>query len=140
MNSVILMGRLTSDPEMRYTPSGVANARFTIAVDRPFVGQDKERKADFIRITCWRNTAEFVERYFTKGKPILVQGSIQTGSYQNKDGATVYTTDVVADRVEFVVGDKSSSQGGGSFAPREDKPEKEIPGGFVQLDDDDIPF
>lgn len=145
MNSVVLIGRLTRDPEVRYTASQMAVATFTLAVDRP-VRSGEERKADFIRITCFGKTAELVERYITKGRQVAVQGRIQTGSYQNKDGQTVYTTDVVADRVEFIGSangnGQQSSQGGfdpfgGSSAPS--APSNDVPPGFDALDDD-IPF
>ena len=105
MNSVALMGRLTADPELRTTNSGLNYCRFTVAVDRYSKGEDK--KTDFINCVAWRQTAEFVERYFSKGKMIAVQGSIQTGSFTNKDGAKVYTTDVLVDKVHFC-GDKGS--------------------------------
>lgn len=144
MNSVVLIGRLTRDPEVRYTASQMAVATFTLAVDRQ-VRSGEERKADFIRITCFGKTAELVERYITKGRQVAVQGRIQTGSYQNKDGQTVYTTDVVADRVEFIGSangnTQQSSQGGfdsfGGNAPS--APANDVPPGFDALDDD-IPF
>lgn len=103
MNTAILIGRLTADPEIRTTNSGLNYCRFTVAVDRYTKGEDK--KTDFINCVAWRQTAEFVERYFSKGRMIAVQGSIQTGSFTNKDGAKVYTTDVLVDKVHFC-GDK----------------------------------
>lgn len=105
MNSVILMGRLTADPELKTTNNGLNYCRFTVAVDRYTKGEDK--KTDFINCMAWRQTAEFISRYFTKGKMIAVQGSIQTGSFTNKDGAKVYTTDVLVDKAHFC-GDKGS--------------------------------
>ena len=140
MNKIILMGRLTRDPEVRYTTSQMAVATFSLAVDRP-VRSGEEKKADFIRITCFGKTAELVERYMSKGRQVAVQGRIQTGSYQNKDGQTVYTTDVVADRVEFL----GSANGNGtrSEADRFDGgmgvPSPEPPAGFDAMDDD-VPF
>lgn len=106
MNSVALIGRLTKDPEVRYIPgSQNAVATFTMAVDRPF---SKEKQADFIKVTVFGKAAEKCEKFLTKGKLVGVNGRIQTGSYKNKEGATVYTTDVVADRVEFLEwGDKN---------------------------------
>lgn len=138
MNSVVLIGRLTRDPEVRYTASQMAVATFTLAVDRQ-VRSGEEKKADFIRITCFGKTAELVERYISKGRQIAVQGRIQTGSYQNKDGQTVYTTDVVADRVEFL--GSAGTGGGRSDADRFDAAADEpaAPKGFDVLDDD-IPF
>ena len=111
MNSVILMGRITADPELRTTNSGTDYCRFTVAIDRYSKSEDK--KTDFINCVAWRQTAEFVSRYFTKGQMIAVEGSIQTGSYTNKDGAKVYTTDVLVDNVSFT-GSKRESGGSGS--------------------------
>lgn len=105
MNNVILMGRLTADPEIRTTNNGLNYCRFSVAVDRYSKGEEK--KTDFINCVAWRQTAEFISRYFTKGKMIAVQGSIQTGSFTNKDGAKVYTTDVLVDKAHFC-GDKGS--------------------------------
>lgn len=101
MNNVSLIGRLTGTPELKRTQSGLAYARFSIAVDRQFVKQGEERQADFIPILVWNKTAEFVCKYFEKGRRIALNGRIQTGSYKDKDGNTRYTTDVVADNVEF---------------------------------------
>jgi len=142
MNSVILIGRLTKDPELRYIPeSHTAVATFTLAVDRPFA---KEKQADFIRIVVYGKQAENGERFLTKGRLTAVQGRIQTGSYKNKEGATVYTTDVIADRVEFLEwGDRTGLGAGSGFGfERQDARDlPEIPEGFQALDDDDdIPF
>ncbi|MEI3515939.1 MAG: single-stranded DNA-binding protein [Clostridia bacterium] len=103
MNSVVLIGRLTRDPEVRYTggQNNMAVATFSIAIDRP-VKQGQEKKADFPRVTAFGRQAENCEKFLAKGRLVGVQGRIQTGSYTNKDGRTVYTTDVVADRVEFL--------------------------------------
>lgn len=101
MNNVSLIGRLTGTPELKRTQSGLAYTRFSIAVDRQFVKQGEERQADFIPILVWNKTAEFVCKYFEKGRRIALNGRIQTGSYKDKDGNTRYTTDVVADNVEF---------------------------------------
>lgn len=101
MNSVVLIGRLTRDPELRYTTSQMAVATFSLAIDRP-VRAGKERETDFPRITVFGKQAENCEKYLAKGRMAAVQGRLQTGSYTNKDGAKVYTTDVVADRVEFL--------------------------------------
>lgn len=113
MNNVVLIGRLTRDPELRYTPNNQTPVTtFTLAVDRP-VQAGKERQADFIRITVFGKQAENVNRYLTKGSKAAVQGSIQTGSYQNREGKTVYTTDIIANRVEFL--DSAPRQGGQGF-------------------------
>ena len=133
MNSVVLIGRLTRDPEVRYTPeSQMAVATFTIAIDR-MQRAGKEKQTDFPRITVFGKTAENCEKFLTKGRLVGVQGRLQTGSYKNKEGVTVYTTDVVADRVEFLEwGDKSENS-----SP---KVESGIPDGFKAIEDDDIPF
>lgn len=101
MNKVVLIGRVTRDPELRYTASNVPSTRFTLAVNRPFENQNGEREADFINIVVWRKQAENVKKYVSKGSLIAVEGRIQTGSYE-KDGQRVYTTDVVADNVQFL--------------------------------------
>ncbi|MCI5697735.1 MAG: single-stranded DNA-binding protein [Clostridiales bacterium] len=110
MNSVVLIGRLTRDPELRYTSSTqMAVASFTIAVDRP-TRSGGERQADFPRITVFGKQAENCDKYLAKGRLVAVQGRLQTGSYQNKNGDTVYTTDVIADRVQFLEwGDRPQS-------------------------------
>ena len=101
MNKVVLIGRVTRDPELRYTASNIPSVRFTLAVNRPFENQSGQREADFINIVVWRKQAENVKKYVTKGSLIAVEGRIQTGSYE-KDGQRVYTTDVVADNVQFL--------------------------------------
>ena len=101
LNIVALMGRLTRDPEMRKTPQGVSVATFTVAVDRSFVKQGEDRQADFIDIVCWRNTAEFVCKYFQKGSMIALNGSIQTRTYQDKNGNSRKAFEIVADNVHF---------------------------------------
>ena len=114
MNSVQILGRLTSDPELRQTQSGIANCKFTVAVDRGFKNkQTGEREADFITCMAWRQTAEFISRYWTKGKLIAITGSLRTGSYQDRNHSDVthYTTDVMVDNAYFC-GDK-----GGATSP-----------------------
>ena len=113
LNCAVIMGRLTADPELRQTPSGVSVTRFTVAVDRGYVKPGEERKADFINVVAWRQTAEFVSRYFQKGSMIAVQGSIQTGSYE-KDGVKRYTVEISADHVRFC---GSKSETGTNGAP-----------------------
>ena len=144
MNNVVLIGRLTRDPELSYTPNNQTPVcRFTIAVDRPR-RNGEDMGADFIRITVWGKQAENCDRYIAKGRQVGVSGRIQTGSYKNKDGITVYTTEVVADRVEFLGG------GSGSNAPVNNESSVEpsapdmsafddIPDSF-QAAEDDIPF
>lgn len=126
MNNVILIGRLTKDPEMAYTPSQTALCKFTIAVDR----QSKEEKtADYIRIVVWGKQAENCNRYLFKGKQVAVNGKIQTGSYKDRDGKTVYTTDVIANNVEFL---------GGKAEAKADLPEEDL--GTFTYASDDMPF
>lgn len=112
MNKVILMGRLTADPELRQTQSGISTCRFTIAVNRKYADKNTgERQADFITCQAWRQTAEFVSRYFNKGSMIAVEGTLRTGSYQdrNHQDVTHYTTDVFVESVEFT-GEKKDNQ------------------------------
>lgn len=113
MNKVIITGRLTADPELRQTQSGISSCRFTVAVNRKYADKDTgERQADFITCVAWRQTAEFVSRYFSKGKMIALEGSLRTGSYQDRNHSDVthYTTEVYVDAVEFCV-DKSGNSG-----------------------------
>ena len=151
MNSVILTGRLTRDPELRYTSgqNQMAVAKFSIAVDRP-VRAGKEREADFPRITVFGKQAENCEKYLAKGRMVGIQGRLQTGSYQDKDGKTVYTTDVIADRVEFLEwGDRKDSGRQESFGstqnvsptaePVDGGLEAEMPDSFQTIDED-VPF
>ena len=115
MNSVSLIGRLTADPELRHTQSGLAMTRFSIAVDRRFAKQGEEKQADFINIVAWRQTAEFICQYFTKGQRIAINGSIQTGSYTAQDGTKRYTFDVVVDNAEFCESKRDSSGSGNNY-------------------------
>ncbi len=136
MNSVQLIGRLTRDPEIRYTDGGSTIARFSIAVDRR-IKQEGGETADFINCVAFGKTAEFIEKYFGKGKKMALNGRIQTGSYTNKDGTKVFTTDVVAENVEFVEskGGNESFNSGTSSKPTDD--------GFMNIPDDideDLPF
>ena len=130
MNSVNLIGRLTRDPEVRYTAATqMAVAQFTLAINRP-VTKDGKKEADFPRITVFGKSAENCEKYLAKGRLCGVQGRIQTGHYQDKNGNTVYTTDVIADRVEFLEwGDR----------PQQAPVQEEIPGDFQSIDED-VPF
>ena len=136
MNSVVLIGRLTRDPEVRYTAgTQMAVCTFTVAIDRP-VRQGQEKQTDFPRVTVFGKTAENCERFLQKGRLVGVSGRLQTGSYTNKDGQTVYTTDVVADRVEFLEwGDKA----GAAPMSQNDQSQDAVPTGFAAIDED-IPF
>lgn len=145
MNSVFLIGRLTRNPEVRYTATTqMAVATFSLAVDRP-TRQGEEKKADFPRIIVFGKAAENCEKYLAKGRLVAVEGGLQTGSYQNKDGATVYTTDVVASRVQFLEwGDKSNNQktgqnGNSATAQEYAGLTPELPAGFSEIDED-VPF
>ena len=102
INRVVLVGRLTKDPELKYTPSGVPMARFTIAINRTFSNQSGEKEADFIGCMAWRKQAENLANYMKKGNLIGLEGRIQTGSFEGQDGKRVYTTDVVADAIQFL--------------------------------------
>ena len=110
MNKVVLVGRLTAKPELRYTPSNVAFVRFTVAVNRPYSNKDGNREADFINVVCWRNQAETIAKYFDKGNLISLEGRIQTGSYDDKDGNKRYTTDVALENFEFVESKNARAQ------------------------------
>lgn len=101
LNSVCLMGRLTADPELKATPSGVSVLQFTVAVDRSYVKQGEERQADFISCVAWRQTAEHIKRYFSKGSMIAVEGHLQTRTFEDKNGAKHYVTEVIVDGAHF---------------------------------------
>ncbi|KAB8136845.1 single-stranded DNA-binding protein [Gracilibacillus oryzae] len=111
LNRVVLVGRLTKDPDLRYTPSGVAVANFTIAVNRPFSNQQGQREADFINCVVWRRPAENLANFMNKGSLIGVDGRVQTRSYDDPDGKRVFVTEIVADSVQFLES-KGGSQGG----------------------------
>ena len=132
MNSVILVGRLTTDPELRYTSGENAKAttRFTVAVNRPFKNAEGNYDADFIRCVAWDRSAETICKWLNKGSAICINGNIRTGSYKNKDGQTVYTTEVWVDRFEFVGGRNSNDS-----APQ--KNTKVDTTGWSSKDDDD---
>lgn len=140
MNNVILIGRLTRDPELRYTTSQMAVATFTLAIDRP-TKADKEKETDFPRIKAFGKTAENCEKYLAKGRMVAVQGSLQTGSYEDKDGKRVYTTDVIANRVEFLEwGDRPQSNApANSGAQTSGFNAGDVPDDFQALDED-VPF
>lgn len=150
MNKVFLMGRLTADPELRQTPTGVAVTSFTIAVDRRF-SKDGQRQSDFIRCTAWRQQSEFICKYFRKGSMICVIGNIQTRSWDSADGKKQYATDVVVDEVYFT-GSKSETgtagAGGNSYSQPSQPQQGAVPDfdsfdamGFVaDGSEDDLPF
>lgn len=158
MNKVILIGRLVRDPELRTTASNISVCSFTVAVDRRFKSEGQPT-ADFINVIAWRQTAEFVSKYFNKGSKIVVSGSIQTRQWDDKDGQRRYATEVVADEVEFGESKRSDSGAGsngfeymtppaqnssapGSAVPNDKPSSSAAPAeGFYTLDDEsDIPF
>ena len=137
MNKVILMGRLTRDPEVRYTQSNTAVASFSIAVNRRFVRQGEERKADFINIVAWNQTAEFVSKYFKKGQQVGIIGRIQTRNYDDADGKKVYVTEVVAEEVYFA----DSRRDGDAAAMFSDNAADAVDDSEFQVTSgDDLPF
>ena len=147
-NKVILGGRLTSDPELKQTQTGIPVVSFTVAVNRRFAGKDAPQQADFFNVTAWRATAEFVTRYFKKGSSICVVGSLQNRSWEDQQGQKRYATDIVADEVQFVDSRSEGPAAGGaqsgytpdaysapSFASAPSAPNFE-----EVASDDDLPF
>ncbi len=148
INRTVLVGRLTKDPEVRYTSSNIAYARFTLAVNRTFAAQNGEREADFIQCITWRRQAENLARFVRKGSLVGVEGRIQTGSYDDKDGIRKYTTDVVCDSVQFL---EPKNQDGPEpqYVPREhnntntyqERPvERKQNTPSIDVSEDDLPF
>ncbi|MBQ2902330.1 MAG: single-stranded DNA-binding protein [Agathobacter sp.] len=145
MNKVILMGRLTRDAEVRYSQgdASTAVARFSLAVDRRFKRDGDEQTADFINCVAFGRTGEFMERFGRKGTKFLVEGRIQTGSYTNKDGQRVYTTDVVVEQVEFAESKASSDNNGGYVPADRPSPSGAAGDGFMNIPDgidEELPF
>lgn len=162
LNRVVLVGRLTKDPDLRYTASGVAVANFTIAVNRPFSNQQGEREADFINCVIWRKPAENLANYMSKGSLIGVDGRIQTRSYDNQEGKRVYVTEIAADSVQFLESrngkgqsPQNSGQGSGDYQDRQYQNQQPVssqsqynqPTGSpndhmepIDISDDDLPF
>ena len=144
MNKVILMGRLTRDPEVRYSAgeNSLAIARYTLAVDRRFK-RDGEATADFISCVVFGKQAEFAEKYFRQGIRIVVSGRIQTGSYTNRDGNKVYTTDVVAENVEFAESKAAAANNEGGYQAARPEPSSAAGDGFMNIPDgidEELPF
>lgn len=163
LNRVVLVGRLTKDPELRYTPSGVAVANFTLAVNRPFSNQQGDREADFINCVVWRKPAENVANFLTKGSLAGVDGRVQTRSYDNNEGRRVYVTEIVAESVQFLEprNSQNNQQNSGSqsnnnfaqggYAPNQNDNRQQQQGGYkddpfandgkpIDISDDDLPF
>lgn len=146
MNKVILMGRLTRDPEVRYSQgeNSTATARYTLAVDRRFSRNNDENAADFIGCVTFGKSAEFAEKYFHKGMKLVVTGRIQIGSYMNKDGVKVYTTDVVVEDQEFAESKKAVSNGDDTNSSQaSDSATASVGEGFMNIPDgidEELPF
>lgn len=158
LNRVILMGRLTAEPDYRTTPSGVAMVRFSLAVDRDFKSQNGERQTDFFNIIAWRSTADFVSRYFHKGQLVALQGTIQMNNYTDREGNKRTSYDIVADQVYFAEGKRDNGQQNNYDYSRYDQmtppPAQAAPsygepassyqsgndGDFTPVADDDLPF
>ena len=141
LNVVVLTGRLTADPELRHTPNDVAVTSFTIAVNRRFARPGEERQTDFIDIVAWRNTAEFVCKYFTKGQLIAIEGSIQTRTYQDKDGNKRKAFEVVAKDAQFASESSFESNGSSATIVDSDSYSSGNNEDFQTIEsDDDLPF
>ena len=149
LNVAVIMGRLVADPELRHTPNDIAVTTFTLAVDRSFAKQGTERQTDFIDVVAWRGTAEFVCKYFGKGRMMAVHGSIQTRSYTDKEGIKRRAFEIVASDVNFADSKRDSSNSSGEYAPpipsAIDEPAPAYTSGSNEdfeevLGDDDLPF
>lgn len=164
MNRVVLVGRLTKDPELRYTPNGVPVATFTLAVNRTFANQQGEREADFINCVVWRRAAENVANFLKKGSLAGVDGRVQTRNYEGQDGKRVYVTEVVAESVQFLEPKGASAGNSGSYGGQreqanpygnsyQNQPNRNSNQGYTRIDedpfagsgqidisDDDLPF
>ena len=150
MNKVILIGNLATDPEAFTTQSGISRSTFRLAVQRKYANAQGVREADFLTIVAWRNTADFCNRYLTKGRKIAVEGSITVRSYDGQDGQRHWVTEIIADSVEAVGGRKSedpSPEEPPAPKPSEDRPEQQrmdmynnAPDDFTEVDDDELPF
>jgi len=144
MNKIMLIGRLTKDPELRYTQSGTAVASFTLAVDRRFSNQNGERETDFLNCVAWNKSAEFVANYFHKGKQMALEGRLQVRSYDGNDGQRRWVTEVVAEQIEFV-GSKSDNAGGNNRQDYQNNNNASAGsnlglGEEIVFDDNDLPF
>ena len=143
MNKVILMGRLTADPELRQSQNGVSVCRFTVAVNRRFKNANGEYDADFLSCTSWRQTAEFISRYFNKGSMIAIEGTLRTGSYQDKNhpDVTHYTTDILVENVEFTGSKSENTTNSQAQSVVQKAGSLGIPSGFEELiSDEEVPF
>ncbi len=149
INRTVLVGRLTKDPELRYTSSNIAFVKFTLAVNRTFAGPTGEREADFIQCVVWRKQAENLARFVKKGSLLGLEGRIQTGSYDDKDGIRKYTTEVVCDSVQFLEPKNQDSESR-NYEPQEytrsyqkndyEKPKRKESTPTIDVAEDDLPF
>lgn len=142
VNNVVLVGRITKDPEVRQTAQGVANASFTLAVNRNYKNDQGQREADFINVVIWRKQAELFGQFASKGALIAVTGRIQTRNYENNQGQRVYVTEVVADNFQMLEtrGERQAQQQGGSFQPTQQQKQNFFGGQPVEISDDELPF
>jgi single-strand DNA-binding protein len=143
-NRIVLIGRLTRDPELRYLPSGAPVAVFTLAVDRPFKNQGGERETDFVTITTWRKLAEQASRYLDKGRLVAVEGRLQIRSYETQDGQRRKVAEVVADGIRFLDSGKRNGQRVAPVAEAQEQAGEAVPGEDdtreVSVAEDDVPF
>lgn len=152
MNKVVLIGNLVRDPEVRATQSGISVCNFTVAVNRRFKKENGEQETDFLNVIAWRQLAELCSKYLAKGRKVAVAGSIQTRTYEAKDGSKRTAWDIVADEVEFLTPQNqqsgtpsapgayttaASKDSGTAYAPQ---PHNDFGGGFTQVDDEELPF
>ena len=149
LNRTILVGRLTRDPDLRYTPSGVALANFTVAANRPFKNQQGEQEADFVNCVAWRKQAENLSNYMRKGQMIGVDGRLQSRSYEGKDGKMVYVTEVLAESIQFLEpkrngGQQQANQNTYGQQQYQQQPPQNNPipqeGQEINIDDENLPF
>lgn len=139
INRAVLVGRLTADPNLRYTPSGVAVTTFTLAVNRAFKNAQKEQEADFINIVAWRQLAELCANYLKKGSQAGVDGRLQSRSYDNKEGQRVFVTEIVADQVQFLTPNNSENRQSNDFGQPPNDPFAND-SKTIDIDDSDLPF
>lgn len=139
INRVVLIGRLTKDPELRYTPTGTPVTNFTLAVNRKFTNQQGKREADFINIVTWKGLAENVANYMKKGRLVAVEGRIQTRNYDNNEGKRVYITEVVGDNVQFLESQNNQNNYSNPSVASENEPFIDE-GNPIDISDDDLPF
>lgn len=143
LNHIVIMGRITKDPELRRTGSGIPVTSFTLAVDRDFSDkQSGEKETDFFDVVAWRSTADFVSKYFTKGRMAVVSGRLQVRKWKNKDGENRYSTEVVAENVYFGDSKKETSGDYGNSYALQNNTQQQQAGNFAVLEDDDseLPF